>query len=247
MGLKHSKLSDKQVKVLVEHFAAGTPARTAGEFAGIHENSALLFYHRLRQLIYRRMLADASFLDGEIEADESYFGGVRKGKRGRGAAGKVAVFGLLKRGGRVFTIIIDNASSKTLLPIIRSNIEPDSIIYTDSWRGYNVLDVSEFYHMRINHNKEYVDINGIHINGIENFWRQSKRHLSKYNGIASHHFNLFLKECEWRFNEGGGIKGYKQLMYWLKTDWEKILLTPMLGVMAKEGVKGKPVKGAKHP
>ena len=56
--------------------------------------------------------------DGEIEVDESYFGGKRKGKRGRGAAGKIPVFGLLKRGGKVYTKII-----------------PDSIVYSDSWRG----------------------------------------------------------------------------------------------------------------
>ena len=42
--------------------------------------------------------------EGEIEADESYFGGTRKGKRGRGAVGKVAVFGLLKRNGKVYTV-----------------------------------------------------------------------------------------------------------------------------------------------
>ena len=50
------------------------------------------------------MAAEAPFLAGEIEVDESYFGGVRKGKRGRGAGGKVPVFGLLKRGGRVYTV-----------------------------------------------------------------------------------------------------------------------------------------------
>ncbi len=43
-------------------------------------------------------IEDQTLLSGEIEVDESYFGGVRKGKRGRGAAGKIPVFGLLKRG-----------------------------------------------------------------------------------------------------------------------------------------------------
>ena len=59
----------------------------------------------------------------EIEADESYFGGIRKGKRGRGAAGKVAVFRLLKRNGKVYTVVIPNAQSATLLPIIRNRIK----------------------------------------------------------------------------------------------------------------------------
>ncbi|ETA83820.1 hypothetical protein HMPREF1177_01012 [Eikenella corrodens CC92I] len=46
--------------------------------------------------------------DGEVEADESYFGGCRKGKRGRGVAGKMVVFGLLKRNGKVYTITVAN-------------------------------------------------------------------------------------------------------------------------------------------
>ena len=62
-----------------------------------------------------------AMLGGEVEVDESYFGGKRKGKRGRGAAGKIPVFGLLKRGGRVYTKTIPDASSATLLP-------PDTVL-----------------------------------------------------------------------------------------------------------------------
>ncbi|VEF00352.1 IS1016 transposase [Neisseria canis] len=74
-------------------------------------------------------------LDGEIEADESYFGGRRKGKRGRGAAGKVPVFGLLKRNGRVYTVAVPNTETITLLPIIREQVKPDSIVYTDCYKA----------------------------------------------------------------------------------------------------------------
>ena len=133
--------------------------------------------------------------------DESYFGGSRKGKRGRGAAGKVAVFGLLKRGGKVYTQVILDAKTETLMPIIRQKIKPDSIVYTDYWRAYNALDVSEFKHYPINHSKLFAQKHN-HINGIENFWNQAKRHMRKYNGVPRQHFNLFLKECEWRFNMG---------------------------------------------
>jgi transposase len=79
---------------------------------------------------------------GKIELDESYFGGVRKGKRGRGAAGKVAVFGILKRDGKVYTQIVLDAKTDTLMPIIRNRIKPDSVVCTDCWRSYNALDVS---------------------------------------------------------------------------------------------------------
>ena len=67
------------------------------------------------------------------------------------------MFGLLKRGGRVYTKIIPNASAETLVPIIEQKVIPDSIVYSDCWRGYNALDVSEFKHYRINHSKLFAD------------------------------------------------------------------------------------------
>ena len=137
--------------------------------------------------------------DGEVEADESYFGGQRKGKRGRGAAGKVSVFGLLKRNGKVYTVTVPNTQTATLFPIIREQVKPDSIVYTDCYRSYDVLDVSEFSHFRINHSTHFAERQN-HINGIENFWNQAKHHLRKFNGIPKEHFELYLKECEWRFN-----------------------------------------------
>ena len=139
--------------------------------------------------------------DSEVEVDESYFGGQRKGKRGRGAAGKVAVFGLLKRNGKVYTVAVPNTQTATLLPIIREQVKPDSIVYTDCYKSYDVLDVSEFSHFRSNHSTHFADRQN-HINGIENFWNQAKRHLRKFNGIPKEHFELYLKECEWRFNHG---------------------------------------------
>ena len=161
------------------------------------------------------MAAEAPFLAGEIEVDESYFGGVRKGKRGRGAGGKVPVFGLLKRGGRVYTVMIEDAKSQTLLGIIRDRIQPDSIVYTDSFRSYDVLDVSEFHHVRINHSEKFAEEKN-HINGIENFWNQAKRHMRRYNGIPKAHFFLFLKECEWRFNHRPASNLLKTISEWVK-------------------------------
>ncbi len=87
------------------------------------------------------------------------------------------------------------------MPIIREKIRPDSIVYTDCYRSYNALDISEFKHYRINHSELFAN-NHNHINGIENFWNQAKRHMRKFNGVPKNNFHLFLKECEWRFNMG---------------------------------------------
>src|SRR5438046_10272860 len=97
--MRKIRLSYKKQAKLMEHFVAGSTARTAAELVQVNKTTAAYYYHRLRELIYRAVSDTAPFA-GEIEVDESYFGGRRKGKRGRGAAGKVPVFGLLKQIGR---------------------------------------------------------------------------------------------------------------------------------------------------
>jgi len=213
MYQRKSRLKPSQQSKLIEHFVAGTTARAASELVGVQPNTAIQFFGRLRQLIASKQ--PSYQLSGEVEVDESYFGGIRKGKRGRGAAGKVVVFGLLKRGGRVYTAIIPNAKTETLLPIIKEKVQPDSIVYTDTFKAYNALDVSSFHHMRVNHSKLFADKQN-HINGIENFWNQAKRHLRRFNGIKQENFYWFLKECEWRFNGGNHKQLLKQLKYWYK-------------------------------
>ena len=157
---------------------------------------------------------DRAPLFGEIEADESYFGGHRKGRRGRGAAGKVPVFGLLKRGGKVYARVIPDVRGKTLKNIIDDKVVPDSIVYSDTFSSYNVLDVSAFQHCRINHSELFADRKN-HINGIENFWNQAKRHLRRFNGVPTAHFPLFLRECEWRFNAPHPKEQQTQLLQWV--------------------------------
>ena len=196
--MRKSRLNQSKQDKLIELFAAGVTARTAAQLAEVNKNTAAYYFHRLRLLIYQNSLHLEMF-DGEIEADESYFGGQRKGKRGRGAAGKTAVFGLLKRNGKVYTVVVPNTRTETLFPVIREKVKPDSIVYTDCYKSYDILDVSEFAHLRINHSTHFAEQRN-HINGIENFWNQAKRHLRKFNGIPKEHFELYLKECEWRFN-----------------------------------------------
>ena len=111
-SMRKRRLSHYKQGRLVEHFVAGTTARTAASLCGVNRKTAALYFLRLREIVADELEAEsAAMFDGEIEVDESYFGGRRNGKRGRGAAGKIPVFGLLKRGGKVYTKIIPNASS----------------------------------------------------------------------------------------------------------------------------------------
>ncbi|OSI22758.1 IS1595 family transposase [Neisseria dumasiana] len=214
MKITHCKLKKSLQRKLLEYFVLEVTARSAADILGIQPNTAILFYRKIRLVISRHLALEADqVFEGTIELDESYFGGKRKGKRGRGAAGKVVVFGILKRGGKVYTVVVNNARKESLFPVITRKITPDSVVYTDCLSSYDVLDVSGFHHHRINHSKKFADRHN-HINGIENFWNQAKRVLRKYNGIDRKSFPLFLKECEFRFNFGTPKQQLKTLRLW---------------------------------
>ena len=134
---------------------------SAADILAAHPNPAVLSY---------RAFAADEVLDGSVELDESHFGGRRKGRHGRGVEGKVVAFGILKRNGRGYTVVVDNAKSDTLMPVIKQKIMPDSIVYTDSLSSYDKPGVSSFIHYRINHSKAFADrrnhINALGIFGI---------------------------------------------------------------------------------
>lgn len=113
--------------------------------------------------------------------------------------------------------MIPDAKAKTLLPMIRQKVKPDSIVYTDRFRAHNALDISEFKHYRINPSELCADQQN-HINGLEHFWNQAKRHLRKFNGVPKEHFPLYLKECEWQFNNNHPMCQLNQLKQWVKQE-----------------------------
>ena len=112
--------------------------------------------------------------DGPVEIDESYFGGKRKSIRWRGAAGKVAVFGILKRGGSVDAQMIANCGQAELVPTIRRKFSPSSVVFSDSWGGYDSLSVKGYQHERIKHGHELIDSKGRHIKSMRTFGTKPK-------------------------------------------------------------------------
>ena len=142
--------------------------------------------------------AEAEKLNGELEIDESYFGGKRKGQRGRGAKNKTIVFGILERKGKIYTKIVENVSAEILMNEIQNKTLKGSVFYTDGWKSYASLE-QYGKHNIIDHDKELVN-NHNHINGIEGFWSFAKERFHKYHGISKTNYPFYVKEMEFRFN-----------------------------------------------
>lgn len=198
--IKRSKISEAKFRQILRYFTDDFDTTQNSKLTGISRRTLSDIYQKLRLRILD-LTEQEEALSGEIEADESYFGARRiRGKRGRGAKGKVPVFGLLKRNGKVFTTIVKNCERKQLLPIIKGKILEDSTIYTDGWTSYDSLVLNGYKHYRIYHSKNEFARGKNHVNGIESFWSYAKRRITKFNGVPRNKFVLHLKESEWRFN-----------------------------------------------
>jgi len=138
-------------------------------------------------------------VSGEVEMDEAYFGGKRKGKRGRGAAHKIPVFGILERKGIVQVEVLKDVSAESLLNIAVKKVRRGSIVYTDRFRGYDALMFCGYRHLRVDHEKIFSS-GKVYINGLEGFWSYAKERLIKHHGVSIQKFPLYLKEMEFRYN-----------------------------------------------
>ena len=199
--VKHAHISEGIFRKVLKLFCADIPALTAGGLAGLSVQSTQRLYDGLRLRIMELTLAEARPFAGEVEIDESYFGARRvRGKRGRGAGGKTPVVGLLKRGGKVFTEIVENCSKQALIPIIKGQVLAEATIDTDGWKSYDGLVLDGYKHHRIHHHKNQFARGKNHVNGIESFGSFTKLRLAKLRGIRAQYFFLHLKESEWRWN-----------------------------------------------
>ena len=160
----------------------------------IHRN-----FMQFRKLIAVFCNKEANKLNGELEIDESYFGGKRKGNRGRGANNKTIVFGILERNGKIYTKIVENVSKETLMKEIENKTQKGSVFYTDGWKSYASLE-QYGKHNIIRHDKDEFAKEKNHINGIEGFWSFAKERFHKYHGIKKNNYPMYLKEMEFRFN-----------------------------------------------
>ncbi len=185
----------------MKYFCEDITATKTSRLLELNRNTINRYYNLFRKAILRDSIDKEEQETGVFELDESYFGARRiKGKRGRGAAGKTPVFGLLKRNGKVHVTIVKKCSKEELMPIIEGKILEGSTIHTDGWKAYDGLILNGYDHYRVFHSKNEFARGKCHVNGIESFWSFAKRRLSKFNGMNSSTFILHLKECQFRFN-----------------------------------------------
>jgi transposase len=197
--INHGLLSCVQWLSLIKLFELELSVRKMAEQMNLAYNTVYQAVRKIRCSILAHAPGANDLMDGEIELDECYFGGRRKGNRGRGAAGKVPAFGILERNGKVLVTVVPNVTAQTLIGLTVKTVRRGSIVYTDKFRSYDSLMFCGYRHLKIDHGKRFTS-GKVYINGLEGFWSWAKERLIKHHGVSKENFPLYLKELEFRYN-----------------------------------------------
>lgn len=159
-----------------------------------------IMLHKLRIAMVR---PDRKRLSSVVEVDETYVGGKRPGKRGRGASGKslvlIAVEDKENHFGRIRLQRVLNASGANLIPFVKENVEPGSTVRTDDWSGYTGLTSEGYQHIVV---CEFANVGKTLLPLAHRVAALLKRWLlgTHQGAVHSSHLDYYLDEFTFRFN-----------------------------------------------
>jgi transposase-like protein len=185
----------------------GVSAKELQRLVGVTYKTAFRMGHQIRLLC----VATQKQLEGTVEVDETYYGGLEKNKhlvdrvggtQGRSVKSKTPILGMVQRDGEVIAQVVARNDESTVRPILRQNVKIGTKVMTDEWLSYNRIKDDGFKHKRINHGKkEYVRGN-VHTNTIEGFWSQLKRSINgTYHCVSPRHLQSYVNEFSFRYGK----------------------------------------------
>lgn len=175
----------------------GISAKQLERELGVTYKTAWRIFNKIRSLLSE----DGVKLSGHVEMDETYIGGRRSGKRGRGAEGKAPVAGIVERKGRIIARKVINCKAKTLMPLLRDSVARKSAVYTDELGSYNRVARYGYEHFRIPHAAKVYVIGDTHTNTVDGFWSLLKRGIKGvYHAVSHKHLQSYIDEYAFRYN-----------------------------------------------
>ncbi|MBW8011774.1 MAG: IS1595 family transposase [Chloroflexi bacterium] len=189
---------------LMAQTRGGISAKQIERETGVTYKTAWRMCKQIRSMLSE----DQDPFSGKTELDESYFGGRRRGKRGRGAEGKTAVVGMANRTqGKVEVVAVPNTQTKTLMPIIENEVVKGTQIYTDEYPVYNRLPYLGYKHDKVLHSHDIYVMGNVHTNTIEDFWSLVKNGIrGVYHSVSPEYLQTYLNEYAFRYNHRNDIR-----------------------------------------
>jgi transposase-like protein len=182
---------------LISATRCGISAKQLQRELGVTYKTAWRMFFQIRYL----MNENCKPLDNTVELDETYIGARKHGKRGRGAAGKASIFGMVERKGDIQAVVTKDLKRTTLYPIIKEHVLPKSMIYTDEFQSYTGLSQEGYGHKRVHHASKVYVSGDVHTNTIEGFWSLLKGGISGvYKAVGQKHLQHYVDEYAFRYN-----------------------------------------------
>jgi transposase len=182
---------------LMSSTRCGISAKQIERETGVTYKTAWRMFRQIRTLLKE----DTNKFTGEVEVDETYIGGKREGKRGRGAEGKTPVVGAVQRKSKVVAKAVPHVKRSILVPFMTKQISNNATLYTDEFPAYDHMARLGSKHLRIEHSAKVFAIGNIHTNSIEGFWSLIKRGISGvYHAISPKYLQSYLDEYTFRYN-----------------------------------------------
>lgn len=179
---------------LMAQTRGGISAKQIQRETGVTYKCAWRMCKEIRSMLFEDS-SDKDKLDGQVELDESYFGGKKTGSRGCGADGKTAVFGMIERGNRLETRIVANVKANTLMPIVADNVAKTADVYTDEFRVYRALPTMGYSHQTVSHAEKIYVVGNAHTNTLEGFWSLCKNGIrGVYHAVSATYLQHYLDE-----------------------------------------------------
>ncbi len=175
---------------------------------GITQKSAWFMAQRIRFAMARSSLDEK--LDGTVEVDETYIGGLEKNKHankriknawGRSIDTKTPVLSSVERGGSVYSKSLQSVSSKNIRQVLNDRVSHGAVLETDTLPAYNSVGKEFLAHQMVDHSAgEYVHGNA-YTNTVEGYFSQLKRSLSgTFHHVSEKHLDRYLAEFDYRYN-----------------------------------------------
>ena len=194
------RISDGKYRKLKELYLLNISIRKAAEVVKVNRNTVEKYFKKFSPAAIEFVKSEFKEAGGEVEVDEFYCGGRRKGQRGRGAGAKIRVIGAIARRGKVYAKVVERTDADTLNSFISNTINIDSLVYTDGYTGYNFVTDIGYKHRVINHSQNFVKADNIHTNTIESFWAYAKKAFRLTHGGVKKYFARFLAKIILTFN-----------------------------------------------
>lgn len=205
----------------------GISSMQLSRYISVTQKSAWFMLQRIRFALEKS--GGNGFLQHVIEVDETYVGGKRSGKRGRGADGKTPVVGMVERQGEVRARATVDTKAKTIQKLVRENVKIGSLLLTDEYRSYSRLEEDGYHHGTVIHSaKEYA--NGeIHTNTIEGFWSHLKRGINGiYHHVSPKHLQKYCSEYEYRWNTRS-MNDIQRFDGWFERSFKRLTYAELIG------------------